>query len=123
MANRVFREIQASKREVKIVYFKFTIATGAATLASDHNGFVTSCAKQATGKYDVVLANKFTEILSMQVTSVVGALKDGAWHLHTDLASGTNFSLGHTDYETPALTDPVDGTYKVRLELRNSSVR
>lgn len=123
MANRVFREIQASKREVKIVYFKFTTSTGTPTLVSDHNGFVTSIAAGATGRYDVVLANKFSEILSLTVTSVVAAAKDGSWHLHTDLTSGNAFSMGHTDFETPALTAPADATYKVRVELRNSSVR
>lgn len=123
MANRTFREIQASKREVKVLYFKFTIASGAATLATDHNGFVTSFAKQATGKYDCVLRDKYNEILSVHVTTVQGAAHDGAWHLHTDLASGNAFSLGHTDFETPALTDPADATYKVEIHLKNSSVR
>lgn len=123
MANRTFREIQASKREVKIVYFKFTTSSGTPTLATDHNGFVTSIAAGATGRYDVVLTNKFSEILDVRVTSVVAAAKDGAWHLHTDLASGNTFSLGHTDFETPALSVPADATYKVRVELRNSSVR
>lgn len=126
MANRTFREIQASKREVKQVYFKFTFATDTATLVADHNGFVTSVTRNAEGQITVVLANKYTELLDMSVMGVNAAMNNTHWHVHTDLASGTTVILGAsrgTEAVAPALLDPPDGTYKVRFDLKNSSVR
>lgn len=126
MANRTFRPFQATKREVKRLYFKFTFATDTATLSSDHNGFVTSVTRNAEGQITVVLADKYNELLAMSVMGVNGALNNGTWHVHTDLATGNTIILGHTagtEAVAPALQDPTDGTYKVTFDLKNSSVR
>lgn len=120
MASALTRDLRVMDDRIIALPFQFSIATGAATLVN--SPFVASFAKQATGKYDgVLVADAYSSIVGVLVTTVQGAAHDGAWHLHTDLGSGTTFSLGHTDFETPALTDPADATYRVILFVRQTA--
>ena len=58
MANRDFKDVQSSEREVKIVYGRATIgATGAPTLDASSSIGVRSITRTAAGDYTIILGS------------------------------------------------------------------
>ena len=131
MANRDFKDVQSSEREVKIVYGRATIgATGAPTLDAASSIGVRSSTRTAAGDYTIILGSstpaatdKYSKLLWADATIVETDDTD----LHVNLAADTvstdgTFKIICATAATP--TDPPNGAVLLfKAELKNTSVK
>ena len=131
MANRDFKDVQSSEREVKIVYGRATIgATGAPTLDAASSIGVRSITRTAAGDYTIILGSstpaatdKYSKLLWADATIVETDDTD----LHVNLAADTvstdgTFKSICATAATP--TDPPSGAVLLfKAELKNTSVK
>ena len=117
MANRDFKDVQALEREVKILAFRLTAINGGTPVATPNTGIASVA--QSTGDITITLEDKYSSLLSCQLT--LGA---------TDGVAGATLAQYESDTVGTSKTILVDtsgtlaaeDTIDVVLFLKNSSV-
>lgn len=125
MPNLALRELATSKREVRLVYLSFSLATAVSTLDPQDAGFVSSVTNNGTGLYDIVFKHHYQKLLACDFTIVKATAADSKWQVMGELGTTTlsgetvsTMTVGNIDLETPALSAPADSTIKLCVSLQ-----
>lgn len=124
MANRIFYDIQGLQRELKILVAEVAIgATGAPTLNVAGSKGVASISRAGAGDYDVVLDDKYSEVVFFAANIFDPASEDIRGQLavrDADATGGGTFSFFTNTGGTA--TDPSNGaTLQLLIICRNTA--
>lgn len=121
MANRNFNRFQALEKEVKSIYADVAIgAVGAATVNKALG--VASVTRSAAGRYDIVLEDQYTRLMSVSVVQVNSTSQDLTFQVTADNVSGATKTLSIACKAAAVDTDPSSGSrLLVKIDLKNSS--
>lgn len=131
MANRLYKQFQGTLEAGVVMLFGSAVTSTSGTIASKTGkGFTITKTAGETGRYTVTLADKYTSLLSVNVT-VVGAADAaytgskglGSFLRNVDVSSAGTFDVQFTTViATPADAELPDATsFLLEVILKNSS--
>lgn len=121
MASRNFSRKQSLEKEIKELYAQVSIgADGAATVQKALG--IESVVRTAQGVYRIILQDKYTRLMNINVTQLVASAQDLNFQLMTATPS-TDRIVRFRALTGVTATDPTSGSILfIKLDLKNTSV-
>lgn len=121
MANRNYNRHQSLEKEVKSLYADVSIGASGAPTISKALG-ITSIVRDSAGVYILTLDDKYTRLMSFQVSQLVAAAEDLTFQLESEDVDGLK-TIQFRCLTANVETDPSSGSrLLINIDLKNSSV-